>query len=239
MCGRYSNTRTDDELRDAFGVQAIEGPELEANWNVAPTDDVRFVRDRTDRGAEDGSFSRELRTAHWGLVPFWSKSADSGYKMINARFETLLDKPAYKAAARRRRCILPADGYFEWTTVAGQRRKQPYFLHAEQDGPLAFAGLYELWKNPDVADGDPRRWLVSTTVITHQATDAIGHVHDRMPLIIPTDMLTDWLDPDTEEPSEVRQLLDAIPEPTLVPRKVSTEVNNVRNNGPELVEAVA
>lgn len=240
MCGRYANSRSDAQLREEFGVQRVRGQELAPSWNVAPSQDVRIICDRTiGEGEESPGRARELRTARWGLVPFWAKDPRIGSRMINARVETLTSKPAFQRAALRRRCLLPADGYYEWTQHPGQARKQPYFLHpGQQAEPLAFGGLYEVWRNPEVPDGDPHRWLVSTTVITHSAADALGHVHDRMPLLIPSRARDGWLDPGLQRTDELDQLLQDLLEPELHPRAVSTEVNNVRHDGPELVAPV-
>lgn len=221
-------------------MQRVRGEELAPSWNVAPSQDVRIIVDRSaGEGAESSGRVRELRTARWGLVPFWAQDPHIGSRMINARVETLTSKPAFQRAALRRRCLVPADGYYEWTQVPGQARKQPYFLHpGEQAEPLAFGGLYEVWRNPEVPDGDPHRWLVSTTIITHSAADAFGHVHDRMPLVIPAQAREVWLDPNLQQADELDQLLQGLAEPELHPRLVSTKVNNVRNDGPELVTPV-
>jgi putative SOS response-associated peptidase YedK len=247
MCGRFANSRSDAQLVAAFGIDEVESVELPPSWNVAPTQDVRIVLDHADHDGdtdEDGQqrgqdpLARQLRTARWGLVPFWAKSLEMSAKMINARAETVTEKRAYQQAAKKRRCLLPADGFFEWhRDPAGHRPKQPYFLHAESDDVLAFAGLYELWRNPDAEDGDPHRRLLSTTILTRPAADTVGEIHDRMPVVLPADQLDTWLDPTLQAPRDVRDLLAAIPDPHLVPRPVATKVNNVRNNGPELLEA--
>jgi putative SOS response-associated peptidase YedK len=252
MCGRYANSRSDAQLVAAFDIDDVESQELPPSWNVAPTNDVRIVmtshRDHPDdtENDDDGGhgqregLTRQLRTAHWGLVPFWAKSRDLATKMINARAETVTEKRAYQQAARKRRCLLPADGYYEWKRdPAAHRTKQPHFLHARDDSVLAFAGLYELWKNPDVADGDPHRWLLSTTILTRPAADQLGHIHDRMPVCLPTSRLDAWLDPDMQDSDRVRELLSEIPDPGLVPRAVSDKVNKAGNNGPELIEPLA
>jgi putative SOS response-associated peptidase YedK len=247
MCGRFANSRTDAQLVAAFGIDEVESAELAPSYNVAPTQDVRIIVDHAqndatgdgEQGAEDGRLTRQLRTARWGLVPFWAKGLEISAKMINARAETVTEKRAYQQAAKKRRCLVPADGFFEWSRdPRGHRPKQPYFLHAKSDDVLAFAGLYELWKNPEVDDGDPHRWLLSTTILTRPAEDAVGEIHDRMPVVLPPEHLDAWLDPTLQAPNEVRDLLAAIPDPRLVPRPVATAVNNVRNDGAELLEAV-
>jgi putative SOS response-associated peptidase YedK len=229
--------RPDSDLAREFAVAEVVGEEPEPSWNVAPTQLARVVLERVPRGADDAEQAvaeRMLRTARWGLVPSWAKDVKIGNRLINARSETITEKPAFKAAAARRRCLVPADGYYEWEKIDG--RKVPYFLHRDHD-VLAFAGLYELWPDPERAEDDPDRWLWSYTILTHPASDAVGHVHDRSPVVVPPGKLREqWLDPALTDPAEVRELLAAIPEPTLEPYEVSPAVNSPRNNGPELVK---
>jgi putative SOS response-associated peptidase YedK len=186
---------------------------------------------------EDAPVERALRSARWGLVPSWAKDVKMGNRLINARSESVTEKRAFASAARRRRCLVPADGYYEWQRVDG--RKVPYFLHRD-DHILVFAGLYELWPDPERAPDDPDRWLWSFTVLTRPAPDALGHVHDRSPLVIPPGESRDhWLDPALTDPARVRELIAAIPDPAFEPYEVSTAVNSPRNNGPELIKPVA
>lgn len=239
MCGRYASFRRDQEIADAFDIADVVGDELPPSWNVAPTHDIRVVLERASRRprtavAAETSGVRQLRTVRWGLIPSWAKDATIGARLINARSETITEKPAFKAAAARRRCIVPADGYYEWQKVEGG--KQPYFLHG--DGQLAFAGLYELWPDPNLPDDHPMKWRWTSTILTTRATDAVGHIHDRSPLLVPPDLLDDWLDPALTDPGQVRELVAAIPEPHLVPRTVGRAVGNVANNGPELIAPV-
>lgn len=234
MCGRYASTRRDDELADQYRVDQILGEAPGPSWNVAPTDPVRIVLERV----EDERPQRQLRTVRWGLVPSWAKDPGVGARMINARVETVTEKPAFRKAAARRRAIVPMDGYFEWQKTPA--RKVPYFLTSaggEQHG-LAAAGLYELWPDPSRPADDPARWLWTVTVITRSATDALGHIHDRTPLLLPPELWDEWLDLGTTSADDVRSLLDAVPEPHLLPREVGPAVGNVRNNGPELVAPV-
>ncbi|WNV86990.1 SOS response-associated peptidase [Umezawaea sp. Da 62-37] len=238
MCGRYASTRNDAALVAEFVVEDVEDEALEPSWNVAPTQRVRAVLERAPREDPDAHAVRQLCTLRWGLVPSWAKDAKIGSKLINARSETLVSKPAFKAAARRRRCLLPADGYFEWQKTDG-KTKVPYYLRLH-DEPLAFAGLYELRPDPELAEDDPARWLWTCTIVTTTAPDALGHIHDRSPLIVPPGDLRDaWLDPALSEPQDVQALIDSMPQPPLEPHEVSTAVNNPRNNGPELVEPLS
>jgi putative SOS response-associated peptidase YedK len=165
------------------------------------------------------------------LVPRWASDPASGPLLINARSETVTSKPAFRAAAQRRRAIVPASGYYEWQAHP-TGPKTPYYLTSDTGDPLGFAALYEWWRPASSADAD---WLVSVTIITRAATDTLGHVHDRMPVVVPADLLDAWLDPGLTDRADVAGLLASIPDPVLVPREVSRAVNSVRNNGPDLV----
>jgi putative SOS response-associated peptidase YedK len=241
MCGRYANSTSGADLAAEFDVGATFGDDLPPSWNIAPTDPVRAVVERAKRLVEgepaDEPPQRQLRTMRWGLVPSWAKDRKIGARMINARTETITEKPAFKAAAARRRCLLPASGYFEWENTA--LGKIPYYLHGPDERPLAFAGLYELWRDHQLADDDPDRWLWSCTVITQAAPDSLGHIHDRSPVIVPPEMWPAWLDCSRDDPEVARRLLEDIPLQPLRPRVVSTAVNSVKNNGPALIEPVA
>jgi putative SOS response-associated peptidase YedK len=154
-----------------------------------------------------------------------------GSRLINARSETITEKPSFKKAASRRRCIVPADGYYEWEKRDGA--KVPYFLHLDE--VVAMAGLYELWRDPAKADDDEDRWIWSVTVLTAPAADALGHIHDRSPVVLPPDLRASWLDPTVTDLGAVQDMLAAVPEPRLEPYEVSTAVNSVKNNSPELL----
>jgi putative SOS response-associated peptidase YedK len=221
MCGRYASSRDARDLASAFEVEEPPDETLPPSWNVAPTDPVYAVVERDHH--------RRLRVFRWGLVPSWSKDAKGAARMINARRETVPVKPAFRKAYARRRCIVPADGYYEWQKDG--TRKQPWFLTSRDGSPLAMAGLYEVW-SPE--QGGERLW--TCTVITTEAADELGHLHDRTPLLVPRESWARWLDPDVEDPGDdllvpgTPGVLDAWP--------VSQAVGNVRNNGAELVEPV-
>ncbi|MGH3353470.1 MAG: SOS response-associated peptidase [Nocardioides sp.] len=238
MCGRYASSRQPDELAEEFEIDELRLQEpLTESYNVAPTNDVYAVLERPPR-EEQPAGQRQLRSVRWGLVPSWAKDAKIGNRMINARMETVADKPAYRKAFAKRRCLLPADGYFEWYATEaldakGKPRKQPYFITPKDGGVLAMAGLYELWPDPAKADEDPDRWLWSCTVITTDAEDSLGRIHDRMPLMVERDRWDQWLDP--ASPGDVELLTPAAPG-RLEAFPVSTLVSNVRNNGRELIE---
>ncbi|BCK73531.1 hypothetical protein Srufu_074840 [Streptomyces libani subsp. rufus] len=160
MCGRFVSTRSPQDLANVFDVPRWDPDRaLEPSWNVAPTDDVWSVLERVER--ETGEITRQLRPLRWGLVPSWAKSLKTGAKMINARVETVAEKPAYRRAFAKRRCLLPADGFYEWQTVAAtetaKAHKQPYFISPEDSQVMALAGLYEFWRDPAVEDGAPGR----------------------------------------------------------------------------------
>ena len=234
MCGRYVSVQSDADLVEEFDVEDVVGEPIAPSYNVAPTDAVRGVVARVPRGAdEDAEAVRQLRTMRWGLVPNWSRDHKGGAKMINARVETVTVKPAFKAAAARRRCLLPALGYYEW--AQRDDGKAAYFLHDPDERPLAMAGLYELWRDPSKADDDPTRWLWTCTVITRPATDVLGHIHDRCPVLVPSVTWADWLDCSSEDPATAEAILRELPEPHLQPRLVSPAVGNVKNNGPDLI----
>lgn len=239
MCGRYASTRSPEDLVDLFEVDQWNPEQaLAPNYNVAPTDAVWAVLEAADR--ETGAVERQLRPLRWGLVPFWAKSPNVGAKMINARMETVHEKPAYRRAFTKRRCLLPADGFYEWQTVPATETdkayKQPYFISPHDGQVMALAGLYEIWRDPDRDKDDPQAWWTTCTIITTEATDAAGRVHPRMPLAIdPADQAA-WLDPAHHDPDELRALLSSPAGGHLDARTVSTAVNNVRNNSPHLLE---
>ena len=220
MCGRYAASKDVANLMEEFEVARPPDETLPEDFNVAPSKQVYMVVEReTDDGVQ-----RQLRTAKWGLVPSWAKDPKIGNRMINARLETAAEKPSFRRAWAKRRCLLPADGYYEW--YAGEGPKQPFYIHRPDGHSLAMAGLYEFWK-----DGED--WLVTTCVLTTDAPDELGRIHDRMPLLVPHENWAAWLDPEHKPTGDLvvpamSMGLEAYP--------VSTEVNNVRNNGRQLTD---
>ncbi|WP_116045761.1 SOS response-associated peptidase [Amycolatopsis palatopharyngis] len=245
MCGRYAATKDPAKLIEEFdAVDATEGAAPPADFNVAPTKNVFTVVQRHPRDAEgtvleDEPAVRSLRVMRWGLVPFWAKDPAVGNRMINTRAESAKEKPAFRKALSRRRCLVPADGWFEWRqTVDGGKKgpKEPFFMTSGDGSSLAFAGLWESWRDPKQdADADP---LITFSVLTTDSVGRLADVHHRMPLLMPRNRWAEWLDPDRTDATE----LLTPPAPDVVDslelRPVSTRVNNVRNNGPELVERV-
>jgi putative SOS response-associated peptidase YedK len=225
VCGRFVSASTPDEIAKYFGVEQVSESALDPNYNVAPTNDVYAV-------LESGGV-RRLEPMHWGLVPIWAKDPKIGNKMINARSETLAEKNAYKHAYRKKRCIIPVDGFYEWERVEGQKNKQPWFIHRADDQPLAFAGLWEVWRGPD-RDSDEE--LRSCTIITGSPNEKMAEIHDRMPVILPQDQWSTWLDEEQHDLDLLGKLLVPAPASIITMHKVSTEVNNVRNKGAQLTD---
>jgi putative SOS response-associated peptidase YedK len=243
MCGRYASARSRIELLEEFVVERDRTDEpLRADYNVAPTKPVYAVLTRAPRPdketGETGKAERELRVVRWGLVPSWAKDPSIGSRLINARAETVAEKPSFRAAFARRRCLLPADGYYEWQAPpAGTTgKKQPYFICKPDHGVLAFAGLYEFWRDKSLAADDPASWLWTTTIITTSAPDELGEIHDRMPMLIDPAHWADWLDPGNTDVADLQALLAPAQSTGLINYPVAPLVNSVRNNGPELTE---
>lgn len=249
MCGRYASSRRPEDLVEEFEIDKVEVAEtLQPDYNVAPTKQVyavleRSPRDQPQQSAVEATPERQLRTLTWGLVPFWAKDPSIGNRMINARMETVHEKPAYRRAFTSRRCLLPADGYFEWypteqKTPAGKPLKQPFFIRPADGGVLSMAGLYEIWRDPTRDEHDPQRYKWTCTVLTTSAEDSVGHIHDRMPLLVEPDRYDAWLDPAHGEVEALKRLLVPAAPGRLEAYPVSTQVNNVRNNGPDLLAAL-
>ncbi len=227
MCGRFVSSSPPDQLAKYFDVEALGESLLDPNYNVAPTNDIYAV-------LESGGV-RRMEPLHWGLVPFWAKELKIGNRMINARSETLATKNAFRSAFKKRRCIIPADGFFEWEKIEGRKTKQPYFIHRKDDEPLAFAGLWEVWRGPD-RDSDES--VTSCTIITTSANETMEKIHDRMPVILPPSAYDEWLDRDDDDVETLGRLLVPAPVSLLTMHTVSTDVNKVQNKGPELIESI-
>lgn len=220
-------------------AEADASLELRASWNVAPTTDVPIVLERII----DGALYRQIHVAKWGLVPGWAKDPAVGVRAFNARSETVLEKPTFRAAVKARRCGVPVEGYYEWRKSADGKTKQPYFVHARDGSLITFAGLYEWWKDPAKEDGAADQWLLSCSILTMASPPAgeLATLHDRLPVPLSHESLAEWLDPADKSPAT---LLDAaLAEAYELANSwqldaVGSAVGNVRNNGPELIEAI-
>jgi putative SOS response-associated peptidase YedK len=228
MCGRYANFLTEQQLIDHFSIAVVadEPRLLRPSWNVAPTQTVAIVVPGTD------SPDRRLEPATWGLVPSWAKDPAIGSRMINARSEAIADKPSFRTAFAKRRCVVPASGYYEWQTKEGI--KTPHYLHPEDDAPLAFGGIYEFWR--DKAAGADAPWLVTTSIVTTAARDIMREIHDRQPVMLTPHNVDAWLDRNSDQGT----LFDVIaaPAPRLAWHTVGKAVGNVRNNTAENIQPV-
>ncbi len=223
MCGRFTLATAPTALATLFDLDAASLPPLAPRYNIAPTQPVAIVR-----AAEDGG--REMVLARWGLIPSWAKDPSVGARMINARSETIADKPAFRAAFRRRRCLVPADGFYEWQAVNG--KKQPYYIELRDHGPFAIAGLWEHWQAPTGEE------IESCTLLTTDANDLVRPLHDRMPVILAPEDYALWLDPAVSDPVLPAQLLRPFPPAAMALHPVSTRVNTVRNDDPSCIAPI-
>jgi putative SOS response-associated peptidase YedK len=228
MCGRFVSSSPPDELAKYFAVEEVAEQVLEPSYNVAPTQNIYVV-------FESGGV-RRLDAFHWGLVPFWAKDPSVGNKMINARSDSVTSKNTYKRAFATRRCLIPADGFYEWMKVPGQKAKQPMYVERTDGEPLAFAGLWELWRPKNAPEGDDSQLLRSVTIITGEPNEKMAQIHDRMPVMLSPSAWASWLDPTNADLATLGKLLVPAPSELITVRPVSTAVNNVRTNGPELIE---
>ena len=220
MCGRFTSSSPPDLIAAYFDA-AIRDTLAEPSWNVAPTDAVHAVLEAEDE--------RSLYVLGWDLMPWWSKDAPRAARMINARAETLGSKPAFREAFEKRRCIVPADGFYEWRILENSKSKQPHFIRRTDGDPMAFAGLGAIWRTPDGGR------LRTCSIVTTRANDTVAPLHDRMPVILPPSAWDAWLDPANWDTLTLGRLLVPAPAELLTAHPVSNLVNSVRNNGPALV----
>jgi putative SOS response-associated peptidase YedK len=214
MCGRYAISSDPDDLLEEFDARVDEtGGRFAPRYNVAPTAEVPVVLERAPRQDRSAAPVRQLRLLAWGLVPSWAKGPGVGSRMINARCEGLLDRPAYRRAASARRCLVPADGWYEWQAspsardARGKPRKQPFFVRPAGGGLAAFAGIYEFWRDPGRPPDDPQAWRTTFAVLTTAAAPGLAGLHDRMPLVLARRRWDQWLDPATTDPGAVAGLV--------------------------------
>ncbi|QDV36944.1 SOS response-associated peptidase [Tautonia plasticadhaerens] len=221
MCGRYTLRAKRETIAEAFDLPEV--PELPARYNIAPTQDVPVVRPGPDQG------HRTLCLLHWGLIPSWADDPSIGNKMINARAETVAEKPAFRHAFKTKRCLVVADGFYEWRREG--KHKRPYFIRMKDDRPFAFAGLWERWDK----GGGP---IESCTLITGEPNEVVAPVHDRMPVILHDSDYDIWLDPEVTDPKMLRPLLVPYPAEEMEAYPVSTLVNSPANDVDECIERV-
>ena len=222
MCGRFTLTADQDSFEDRFSFTGFDLGWV-PSYNIAPTQEVLTV---TNDGAEN-----RAELMRWGLVPSWAKDPKIGNRMINARSETLAEKPSFRTAFRRRRCLIIADGFYEWKRDG--KKKKPMRIIAESGDLFAFAGLWETWKQPDDS------WLVSCAIITTSANEFMASIHNRMPVILPREAEALWLDPEEQDTAALSELLLPHDSDQMEVYEVSTLVNSPRNDSPELIAPVA
>lgn len=222
MCGRFAMSGDLDFYRGYYGIDEVDTDPLDQSWNVAPTDEAYVV-------AEHEGMRRLGRMA-WGLIPHWSEDRSTIH--INARLETVSTKPAFKRALARHRCIIPADGFYEWEPK--EKGRTPHWVYRADGHPMSFAGIWSAWRDPETD-----LWVRRFAIITTEAAGSIRRVHDRMPVILPDEIWEAWLDRDLTDPEAARSMLRTIDPDLIMEHEVSSRVNSVRNNGPELVEAAS
>ncbi|MTV25765.1 SOS response-associated peptidase [Nitriliruptoraceae bacterium ZYF776] len=224
VCGRFVSVSTAAQLQERFAVDEVRTEPLPERYNVAPSSDVYSIIER------DGT--RRLGTLRWGFVPHFTEQLKGARTPINARLETVHTSKMFARAFEKRRCLLPADGFYEW-----QKRedgtKQPYHLHARDDGPFAFGGIWTVWRDP--AQGEDADPLFSTAIVTTAADGELTRIHERVPLIVPQRLWQDWLTATPDEAPHLHRAVSSLGAPALVAEPISDRVNNVRNEGPQLV----
>jgi putative SOS response-associated peptidase YedK len=223
MCGRFTFTASAQSVQHLFPLFDLAELELQPRYNVAPSQPVLAVR-----AGADGK--PQLTRLRWGLVPFWADDPSIGNRLINARAETAAEKPAFRAAFRQRRCLVLADGFYEWQKAAGKR--QPYYFRLKGGGPFAFAGLWENWDKGDAP-------LETCTILTTGANELVRPVHDRMPLILPQESFERWLDPSRKVAPELQELLHPLAAEAMTGYPVTPLVNNPRNEDPRCISPQA
>jgi len=217
MCGRFTLTASGQRLRERFALAAAP-PELAPRYNIAPTQPVLVIPNRT---------TRVVRPARWGLIPHWASDPSIGHRQINARAETLAARPAFRAAFARQRCLIPADGFYEWRRAGRQRT--PFYIHPRDGAPLAFAGLWDVWRP---AGGEP---IASCAIVTTAANPTLAPLHDRMPVILAPESWDTWLDPRERAAGELMPLLAPCPDDWLAAYQVSTLVNSPAHEDPACI----
>jgi len=234
MCGRYALNISGEDLAIEFAAGVKDAAFTPSNWNISPTTVIPFISSDDEKGIE-----RSIQTARWGLMPTWAKDASRQANAINARVESIAEKPTFKSAFKSRRCLVPVTGYYEWATEFGKYKpKQPFYISHKDKHSLAIAGLYESWINP--ATNSP---ITTAAIITREAAGIVAPIHHRMPVILPKDLWSTWLSNKSLTPDETEHYLNMIilnqPDEALTFWPVSDEVNNARNAGAQLAQEIA
>jgi putative SOS response-associated peptidase YedK len=224
MCGRYRLTAKERYLREHFALD--QDPSWAPRWNIAPSQPVPIIRQDAKKT------SRTFSLARWGLVPYWAKNRSMEFRTINAMSETAAEKPAFREAMKLRRCLVPADGFYEWQNI-GTKQKQPYNFGLTDDSVFAFAGLWERWRNP------ANEVVETCTILTTKANPLVADVHDRMPVILKADDYDLWLDPGIANPARVAGYLQPFDSRLMKKYPVSTRVNRAENDDPECAREVS
>lgn len=222
MCGRFSLTVSPEQISKKFNLSKV--PEIQPRYNIAPSQDIATVVQ--SKASEETQF----QWMRWGLVPHWAKDIKIGYKLINARVETVAEKPAFRSAIKQRRCLILADGFYEWQHQGKQ--KQPYYFQLESGKLFAFAGLWETWNSPEDEQ------VISCTILTTAADEVVNPIHERMPIIVPSQYYEMWLDPEITQPQDVLPLVTQGDRASLQAKPVSTMVNNPKCDRAECLESV-
>jgi len=222
MCGRFTLSKSSEVIASAFQLNEI--PQLQPRYNIAPTQPVAVIL----RKPEDSEL--QFQQLRWGLIPSWAKDPSMGARLINARAETITEKPAFRSAFRHRRCLVVADGFYEWQRQ--EHKKQPYYFRLQNGQPFAFAGLWERWQSPDGEE------IQSCTILTTEANDLVRHTHDRMPVILDSKDYDLWLEPAVQNTEPLQQLLRPYQSEAMTSYAVSTKVNNPANNTPECINSL-
>ena len=215
MCGRFTLITEPEELKEVFNIADVSNCQLEARYNIPPTTKVATVLKIAE------SQQRECQLLRWGLIPSWSKDSRMGAKLINARAETLTEKPSFRSAFKRRRCLVLADGFYEWKRLG--TKKQPYYFHLQNKQPFAFAGLWEQWQSPE------NEKIISCTIVTTDANELLQPIHNRMPVILHQKDYEKWLDPQLQNTELLQELLQPYPAEEMTAHAVSTRVNNPKH----------
>ena len=249
MCGRFTLRTPAPKLVELF--RTPEFPTLFPRYNIAPTQSVLIVRLNPETQTTAAQLNHEAVLARWGLIPFWAKDQSIGNRMINARSETAAEKPAFRQAFQKRRCLVPADGFFEWETIE-PKKKQPWLIHMHDSEPFVMAGLWECWKvrsasaqdslrsrspEPNISNDTESEFLISCTILTTHANEDMRSIHDRMPVILQPDQYDAWLSNDSS-PEQRKQLMQPLQNGLLQRYRVSTVVNKPGNDVPECVQSI-